>query len=366
VISLPPNELRSAELPGSLFEADQLHRMPISEPLKRAAELIATECKQPLCLVRPEIFAHGHARQWLNARLNGTRHHICLSDGTSVKVIEGLENHVFFYGLGQRKGSTGLQKLSSWAPEIFSHIKSQINTFHAVLLDGRLLQPPTTLSLPPARVPAAPPEMYPYVFNPQCAEQSARVMIEAVTDPKPALEEFKELIYIPLSESGSHDAAFSRLVARIIATAYFNPAQCVLLRLPAANENMPDLAQQIIRTLEAIGASGIVAPRVVAKNVFLLRSDLPESFFDTHGRWSLVVDATFDFWRYTRRLYPTLQSVRYLYSGDRRQLQGVVRGLSSLVGRLPRVRAELSSSTPGVLTWVVTWVQDKLDAARKR
>lgn len=362
MISVPPDELRGAELPGSLFEADQLHRMPISEGLKRAAELMTSVCKQPLCLVRPEIFAHGHARQWLKQRLNGTRHHICLSDGTSVKVIEGLDNHVFFYGLGQRKGSKGLHNLSTWAPEIFSHIKSQINTFHAVQLDGRLLQPPTTLSLPPARVQAALPEMYPYVFNPQCGEQSARVMIEVGTTLKLTPADFDELIYIPFSESGSHDAAFSKMVAQIIATAYFNPTQCVLLRLPAANENMPDLARQILRTLEAVGASGVVAPRVMAKNVFLLRSDLPESFFDTHGRWSFVVDDTFDFWRYTRRLYRGLHSVRYWYSGDLRQLSDVVHGLSSVIGSPPCVPADSSSSNPRVLSWV----QGKTPAARKR
>ena len=362
MISVPPDELKCAELPGSLFEAAQLHRMPISDALKRAAGLVATACRHPVCLVRPEIFTHGQARQWLNARLNGTRHHICLSDGTSVKVIEGLDNHVFFYGLGQRKGSAGLQNLSSWAPEIFSHVRSQINSFHAVVLAGRLVQPPTRLSLPRSRVPAVQPEMYRYVFNPQCPQECARLMVEAGSDPKPTLDEFKELIYIPLSESGSHDAAFSNLAARIIAAAYFDHSQCVLLRLPAANENMPDLAQQMIRTLEAIGASGIVAPRVVAKNVFLLRSDPPESFFDTDRRWSFVVDHTFDFWRYTQRLYPRLRSVRYLYDGDPRQLQGVVHGLSSLLGRPPCARGEPSMSPPRVLTWA----QGRLAMARKR
>ena len=361
VISVPADELRHAELPGSLFEASELAGMPISEGLKRAVALIASVCRKPLCLVRPEIFNHGHARQWLTARLNGTREHICLSDGTSVKVIEGLDNHVFFYGLGQCKGSSGLQNLSTWAPEIFSHVKSQINSFHAVQLDGRLVQPPTTLSLPAARLPTALPEMFRYVCNPQCLDACARLITEAEITCKPTLDEFKQLTYIPLSESGSHDAAFSRVVARIIAAAYFNPEQCVLLRVPEANENMPDLAQRIIRTLEAIGGSGIVTPRVVAKNIFLLRSDLPESVIDTDRRWSLVVDDTFDFWRYTRRLYPRLHELRYLYRGDPRLLADVVRGLSSVVGRPPRAAEQPSSTEPCVLTWV----QAKTTAARK-
>jgi hypothetical protein len=352
VISVPPNELRNVELPGSVFDADLLHDMPISEGLKCAYQLISMYCKTLMCVVRPEIFAHGETRRWLDSKLGEARHHICLSDGTSVKMIDGLDNHVFFYGLGRRKGSESLKNLLDWAPEVFVHLQSQINTFHATELAGRLVQPPTTLSMPKAHMPSAAAELYPFLLNPQSLEGSARLTVEKSTVANPTLEDFSELIYIPYSETSSHDATFTRMVAQSVAKAYFRPEQCVVLRLPMLSENIPDLAQQIIVTLKAISASNTVVPRVSARNVFVVSSDLPEIAFHRHDRVSLLVDDTFEFWRYTRAFYTKLEGLRYVLGiCDRRRLQGVVRGLTAIVGRPPGGLGAASATPPIVLTW---------------
>jgi hypothetical protein len=325
--------------------------MPISEGLKCAYQLISTLCQEPLCVARPEIFTHGKPRDWLDSRLGAARNHICLSDGTAVKLIEGLANHVFFYGLGRRKGSADLQNLLTWAPEVFSHIRSQINSFHGALLRGRLIQPPTMLSLTKFPLPAPPAEIYEFCLYPQCPEEGARRIMEKGAIPGRISEEFKELIYIPFSESGAYDAIFTGLVAQTIAAAYFNPDQCVLVRLPTLSDVNADLARQITATLEAIRASGIVMPRVAAKNVFLVRYDLPEDFFDTHERVSFIFDDTFEFWRYTRAFFTQLHSVRYLLCGDRRRLQGVVRALTDILGRPPSKPSILPAMPPILLTW---------------
>jgi hypothetical protein len=352
VISVPANELRHAELPGSVFDADLLHQMPISEGLRRAYQLISMYCKTPLCIVRPEIFAHGKTRSWLDSKLGEARHHICVSDGTSVKVIDGLDNHVFFYGLGRRKNAESLQNLLAWAPEVFGQLQSQINTFHATELSGRLVQPPTTLSMPKAHLSSDAAELYPFLLYPQWLEESARLIVENSATVNSNLDDFSELIYIPFSETSTHDATFTRMVAQVVARAYFRPEQCVVLRLPMPSDSIPDLAQQIMVTLKAISASNIVVPRVSARNVFLVGSELPEAVFHRHERVSLLIDDTFEFWRYTRAFYTKLQSLRYVLGVcDRRRLQGVVRGLTAIVGRPPFGLGAASATPPVVLTW---------------
>jgi hypothetical protein len=153
------------------------------------------------------------------------------------------------------------------------------------------------------------------------------------------------------SSSSSCDPVFSEAVAQTIAAAYFNPSQCVLLRLPALHDSAADLSRQIVVATEAIRATGIVLPRVAAQNVFLARFDLPESFFDAYPQVSLMLDETFEFWRYTRALYLKLQSVSYLLGGDQRRLQSVVDGLTKLFGRPPTGQSIAQTVPPIFLTF---------------
>jgi len=276
-------------------------------------------------------------------------------------VIGGLDNHVFFYGLGRRKNSESLQNLLDWAPEVFVHLQSQINTFHSTLLGGRLVQPPTTLSMPKAHLSSGVAELYPFLLYPHSPDESARLIVENSAMANPNLDDFSELIYISYSETSSHDAAFTRMVAQVIAKAYFSPQQCVVLRLPVLSENIPDLLQQIIVTLRAMSASKTIVPRVAARNVFLVGSDLPEPVFHRHDHVSLLVDDTFEFWRYTRDFYTKLESLRYVLGVcDRRRLQGIVRGLTAIVGRAPGGLGAASATPPIVLTW------DQVNAAAVR
>jgi hypothetical protein len=312
-------------------------------------------------MIRPEIFSHGKARDWLRKKLGDTRNHIGLSDGTSIKIIEGLENHVFFYELGERRRSAALQNLLAWSPEIFVHIRSQINSFQGVSLGGQLLQPPTIVSLPKSPCPGVFSGFYEFLLHPQFLEEGARFVTEkgAVEDPIPG--DAKELIYIPFTEASTCDADFSRIVAEVIVAAYFNPAQCVLLRLPGINDNIPDLPAQIVATVEAIRRTGVIMPRVPARNVFLVNSDLPESFFHAHRRVSFILDETFDFWRYTREFYRNLHNVRYVLSGDQRRLRGVGQGLTKVLGRRPNGQRTVA----GVAPMLLSWSKSKKRGARK-
>jgi hypothetical protein len=362
VISVPALALRNVDVPGSVFDAEKLRQVSIAEDLRRAFELVATVCKKPLCMTRPEIFTHGAARRWLGERLGSVRNHICLSDGSAIKVIDGLENHLFVFRSGPHKNSVALRNLLSWAPELFSHVRSQVNTFHAAALDGRLVQPPTTLLLPKARHAGVVPEFLEFFVNGHAAQENAQRIIDRGAVAAPTLSDFTEVSYIPFTESSTFDPIFSRLLAQKIAATYFNPEHCVLIRLPEMPDDAAPWLTPLTAALEAIRGLGIVLPKVPARNVLLLQHDVPESFFGSHqDRVIFTIDESFDFWRYTQAFYRRLQGVTYLFDGDRRRLPAVIQCLTSILGRPPDGRAAPAATGP----WLLNWGRKKTAPRRK-
>jgi hypothetical protein len=243
VISVPAFDLRNVDTTGSVFEVEELQQLSIPEDLRRAVSLVSALCKKPLCMTRPEIFTHGAARRWLDDQLGSVRNHICLSDGSAIKVIDGLANHVFLFRLDHRRNSEAMGNLLSWAPELFAQLRSQINTFHGARLGDRLVQPPSAVLLPKARGPDSKPEFFKFSPSTHSTEESAtRVMANGqVSEPK--LQEFSAVTYIPVTEHSANDPIFSKLLAQTIAATYFNPDRCLLIRLPRPNENVADLFQ---------------------------------------------------------------------------------------------------------------------------
>jgi hypothetical protein len=314
-------------------------------------------------MTRPEIFTYGAARSWLDDQLGSVRNHVCLSDGTSIKVIDGLANHVFLFRLDHRRNSDALKNLLSWAPELFAQISSQINTFHGASLDGRMAQPPTSVLLPTSRSPDAIPEFFQFYPSIHSTEESARLIMQWGPVSEPNLQQFGEVTYIPFTECSAHDPTFSKLLAQMIAAAYFNPDHCVLIRLPRANENVAELFQQLTVALDAIRGPAVVMPRIAARNVLLLRHDLPESFFDVpHEHVGIMFDASFDFWRYTQAHYRRLHTVTYVPGGDQYGLKAIVQRFSALLGQPPTGRRTTSAAAAQPLQWI----RGKVKAARKK
>jgi len=363
VISVPAFDLRNVDIAGSVFDVAELQRASIPDDLKRAIGLVSALCRKPLCMARPEIFTYGAARRWLDDQLGSVRNHICLSDGSSIKVIDGLANHVFLFRLDHRRNSEALSNLLSWAPELFAQLRSQINTFHGAHLGGRLVQPPTAVLLPKTRSQNPTPEFFQFTPSTHSTEESAtRVMTNGpVSSPK--LQEFSEVTYIPVTEHSASELTFSRLLAQRIAATYFNPDHCLLIRLPRLNENVADLFQQLSVALDAIRGPGVVIPRIPAPNILLVRDDLPESFFDvSHQHIDIMFDSSFDFWLYTQALYRRLHGVSYVAAPDRQGVKAVVRGFSDILGRPPIARRKASAATLQLLQWT----KRSISAGRKK
>ena len=350
---MPAHDLREADIPGSLFDAAQLQHLALPGDLRRAFELVSAGCKKPLAMTRPEMFTHGTARRWLDDRLGAVRTHVCLSDGSVVKVIDGLENHVFFFRPEQLKQGAALRNLLAWAPEIFAQLRSQINSFHGAKVNDRLIVPPTSLLFPKRARAAAVPEFFEFFVNSHSGLESARHIIDEGAVAAPELNEFSEVHYIPFTESSTADPAFSKALAQKIAAAYFNPGHCLLIRLPALHDHVPGLLQQITVALEALSRLGIVMPKVPARNIFLARDDVPESYFDTrHARLSFMFDGSFDFWRYTQAFYKRLRGVTYWLGSARESSKSVTRGFSKILGRPATGRQPGSATAQVAMQWI--------------
>jgi hypothetical protein len=334
VISVPPRELARCDLPGSLFPASRLLEFPISEPLRLALSLIPGAIRQAHCLVRPEIFTHGVSRAWLDVRLGAIREHLCLSDGTSIKVIEGLENHVFLYGLCWHRGHIGIRNLSRRAPELFTHIRSQINTFHSALVAGRVVRPPTRLLMFDTPRAGPLPEFHAFFLNRHSMDLSINRIVEHGAVPAPRWNQWKNITYIPLTESGARSAAFSREAARLIAKAYMDASRCVVIRLPFLGGGAT-LQERLAVLLAAVRDTGRIIPHVHAMNVLLLTEDIPEELLNGwSARTSLLLDETFDFWRHTKAFYAQRHRINFLLLGKRARAPNLLRGLADLFGRV--------------------------------
>ena len=79
---------------------------PVSEPEAVLAGRLSADLRTALLLIlrvyypsrvpvrvvaRPEIFTHGDAERWLRARLDNVTQHLCISDGTTIKLLPGCQ-----------------------------------------------------------------------------------------------------------------------------------------------------------------------------------------------------------------------------------------------------------------------------------
>lgn len=335
VLSLPAEELRSAQLPGSVFEGRALLEIPVSQALRRAYMLLAQHHPEPLCLVRPEIFVCERAQKWLRARLPSRYQHVCLSDGTSVKLLPDCENHVFFYASGRLRAQRALERLLGWVPELFGQLRSQINSSYEFPRHVSGKAPAPQLLLPKAVIPNGSPEFYPLVALPQAPDRAARHILELGPMSLPDVGTFERLTYIPLTDSSAAQPGFAALVGRAVAEAYVHPESGVILRLPDQGAGVQDLREQILRMMDTLHASGISLPRVSVQNVLLASGDIPDRLLASHPRLELLMAEGFEFWRHSRAFYKSLSTLRFQAHDESLQASGMVKILSQLMGRLP-------------------------------
>ncbi len=68
----------------------------------------------------PEIFTHGESLAWLARKLGGARDHLAFSDGSTVRILPGMRNHVFFYAQSRLSDGEALARLERRAGELLA------------------------------------------------------------------------------------------------------------------------------------------------------------------------------------------------------------------------------------------------------
>jgi hypothetical protein len=349
-VSLPARELGPVVLPGSLFEAGQLADAPVSPELALALRLVAEACARRgsrlVCLARPEIFVGPAAQAWLAERLGGIANHLCLSDGATIRVVAGLHNHVFLYRPGLRASAEAFRQLARRAPELLAGMASQVNTAFRVPL-GAGARPPSLLLLPAAADPPAPGGgLLACYFTPGGAEHCANWIVAKGAVSADALAGFARATYLPLTEAALAERAFCETLVGLVARACFDPAACLLLRLPVLDSPAASLADRLAAALAGFARGRGQLPQVPPRNVFFLAGDLDAAVPQGLAMpVALVMPESFDFWRHPAAFYARFAAATVLAAAARRHEQA---GLAALLGRALGRKPELRWLTPEI------------------
>jgi len=324
VISVPPRELSGVSLPGSIFDISTLTKKAASQELRAAIAVLEQGWKKSpgrlQGLVRPEIFTHGASLEWLQKRLPNLTDHICMTDGLAMKLMPGVDNHLFPYALGSTRRHLEFKKLLRRAPELISQFKCQINSFRSLVNMGRPIYPPARHV--PLQHPHATDDTvwyHDFYLNRHSLEDSAERMLEWGVSEPPPLEKFKTVIYLPLTDCAAGDRPFQKAIAQLITQRYFDPTSCLLIRVPSPDEERTELTARMIVALDGIRAGGLRLPQVRSKNILFTSGDCTEKYLRTHtSDMHLVVHETMDHWRYTNAFYRSVAQVTYFLEDERR------------------------------------------------
>jgi hypothetical protein len=311
LVSLPASELPHIALTASLFRPETLFEAAISEALRTALGAIAA----PLLFVaRPEMFTDGATLEWLTTRCEGIVDHLHVSDGSTVKLLPGFRNHVFFYGLGRRQDRDALGRLEKHLPELFAQVHSQVNTALSFRWKDTLIEPHTLVMSSRGGVDTGDFELRRLFLNRHSPEDSAdRTLSFPVIEP--SAPRFRELHYIRLTERGLRDLDCARDIAELAAQLFVDPTRCVIFIPPRSAVS----SRERLRVLAAaLVEGGVHLPAATVPNILTATGDLAvealEAMSDVRR---LIVDDVDDFWRSPASFYETFESVT-VYTRRRR------------------------------------------------
>ncbi|WP_372624518.1 hypothetical protein [Falsiroseomonas sp.] len=264
LVSIPGAALGALQLPGSLFAWRDLRDAPLRPELRLALLLVmhatAAARIRVRFLARPEMFTHGPARAWLDARLGDTQDHLILSDGETLRALPGLRNHLFFHARGLPVQEAALCRLLKLAPELFAGLAGQVNGALSFRLGARWIRPPLTTLRFTATPEIEPPLVAPFLCHAGDPLRAAAFCAEAAAEPQDAPPLDAAPHYIPLSGSALADRPFLDDLARQLQRAALGAAPPMLLGLPPAESQDAELAERIVDVLRALAATRLPFP----------------------------------------------------------------------------------------------------------
>jgi hypothetical protein len=317
-VSFPAGQLAGLTLPGSVFGWRDIADAPLAAELRLALRLVlagAEAARAPLRFIaRPEMFTHGAARAWLDARLGGATHHVALTDGLALRPLAGLSNHLFFYPRGNPEADQALRSLLLRAPELLEQLDGQVNGALSLRIGTHEVQPdPSWLRF--ASTPVLETAMVaPLVLRSGNPARSAQLTAAEAVPPAAAPPRDRPLHYIPLSPAALDDAGFMAEIARLAQRAAIHAAaELPVLGLPPAAQ--PDSA--LADRLEAVFRPLVTPSRVFARApswTLRLATEPPTAAELLGGRITLHPGTAF--WRLGEDGYAAAETVEVAGSGN--------------------------------------------------
>src|SRR4029077_9688299 len=122
-------------------------------------------------------------------------------------------------------------------------------TFHRIAVQGLASEPTPWLLSVTDPLMADTVWFHEFYLNPHSLEDSAERMLSWGELDVPPIARFDQVTYVPLTDCAANDPQFQRVVGEKIASTYFDPTACLLIRVPAGTA---ELTERIRFTLEGI------------------------------------------------------------------------------------------------------------------
>jgi hypothetical protein len=344
-VSLPLRELRDVVLPTSIFDANAWAGARIAADLAEAMDLVLRFCallgRRVVFIYRPEIFTHGETLSWLHRELGGIEDHLSISDGSAIKLVPGLKNHMFLYAPGYERHLSDFRRLVTRAPEIMPQLGLQINSAFSLRNGSQTCRPKPLLLQAHAQDTVADRDLRRFYLNPNALDTTS--VGRSLTSPALVpgrLDGFNSMTYVPFNENAAADVLFCQMVARMIVRSV-GDGQDKLLVLgcaPARTENEP-FADRVTRLFVAIQASGIVLPRAVLGHVLVSPGFIDASLVENiGGARTALLHHTFAFWQLCPATYAVFDQVTLVLPQSRRRDRAAMTALlADAAGRVPDI-----------------------------
>jgi hypothetical protein len=340
LISLPAEELRGMNLSASLFPPSELNASAISDELRWALQLATNVCTvqqaRVLVVARPEIFTHGLSLTWLQDQLMGVKDHLCVSDGTAVRPIHGMRNHLFLYRRASHRHAVAFERLIGWVPELLDSLHSQVNTCISVRSGKRVICPPTVLMQANAETP----EEIAFLGYRHHAtlETSVRRTASARMQRLPA--KARKITYVPLTDYACRNPVFMRAVAKKIRASQRLLGSGVVIRLPTSGVE-ERLELRLSATLTALRKAGGMHPLKPGALVFATGDPNWPAVAAPDLAIDLFADSSYEFWRHSSDYFAAFRKLELCGEGNlaqQKSWQGLLNLAADRQNPDPRLR----------------------------
>lgn len=311
LVSVPATQIAGLALPGSVFGWSVLRDAKLDPALRLALRLVVAQAEAArqrlLFVARPEIFTQGRPRAWLDERIGDAADHLILTDGTTLRTLPGLRNHMFFYKRGVPAQEDALRDLAALVPELLASLTSQVNGALAFRLGPDQLRPPLALMRDAASIPLEQPMEAPFLFHAGDPDRAGLLSAAAAAEPAQAPAPGRPIHFIPLSGAALADAAFVAALGRLVRQAAFGDAgHALILGLPVPDGSEGDLAPRIAAVLRALAGAGLHYPCTQSWGVRFTTA--PPSPAALEGGRLTLHPAT-PFWRFGLSLYTAARRI---------------------------------------------------------